>query len=47
MNPPALRSFYPWFVVLGLLSGGLVVGAFYKDQFREWKDWQKIGRAHV
>ena len=32
---------FPWFTVLGLLVGGLVVAAFYKDQFREWKTWQR------
>ena len=36
-----LRKFYPWFTVLGLMIAGLVVTAFYKDQFREWKDWQR------
>ena len=37
---PPLRKLYPWFTVLGLLVGGLVIAAFYKDQFREWKVWQ-------
>src|SRR6516225_4432520 len=36
----ALRKLYPWFAVLGLVIGVLVVTAFYKDQHREWKDWQ-------
>jgi mono/diheme cytochrome c family protein len=27
--------------MLSLLVGGLVVAAFYKDQFREWKEWQR------
>ncbi len=36
-----LRKLYPWFTCLGLLVGSLVVVAFYKDQFREWKDWQR------
>ena len=36
----SLRKLYPWFTVLGLLIGGLVIVAFYKDQHREWKDWQ-------
>jgi len=35
-----LRKFYPWFTVLGLVIGILVVTAYYKDQFREWKYWQ-------
>jgi mono/diheme cytochrome c family protein len=39
-EPPSLRKLYPWFTVLGLLVGGLVVTGFYKDQFREWKVWQ-------
>ena len=38
---PSLRKFFPWFTVLGLVIGGLVIIAFYKDQFREWKDWQR------
>jgi mono/diheme cytochrome c family protein len=37
----SLRKLYPWFTVLGLLIGGLVIVAFYKDQHREWKDWQR------
>jgi hypothetical protein len=37
----SLRKLYPWFTALGLLVGGLVVAAFYKDQFREWKVWQR------
>ena len=37
----SLRKLYPWFTFLGLLIGGLVVAAFYKDQHREWKDWQR------
>jgi mono/diheme cytochrome c family protein len=37
----ALRKFYPWFTALGLLVGGLVIVAYYKDQFREWKTWQR------
>jgi mono/diheme cytochrome c family protein len=36
----SLRKFYLWFTLLGLVVGGLVVVAFYKDQHREWKDWQ-------
>jgi mono/diheme cytochrome c family protein len=36
-----LRKLYPWFTLLGLLIGGLVIIAFYKDQHREWKDWQR------
>ena len=35
-----VRKFYPWFTVLGLIIGGLVVAAYYKDQFRDWKYWQ-------
>ncbi|SPE52851.1 conserved exported hypothetical protein [Verrucomicrobia bacterium] len=41
MTNNSLRKFYPWFALLGLLVGGLIVVAFYKDQFREWKDWQR------
>ena len=48
---PALRKFYPWFTALSLLVGGLVIVGYYKDQFREWKTWQRayikaeLGRA--
>lgn len=37
-----LRKLYPWFTLLGLLVGGLIIIAFYKDQFREWKEWQRV-----
>lgn len=37
----SLRKLYPWFTLLGLLIGALVIAAFYKDQHREWKDWQR------
>ncbi len=37
----SLRKLYPWFTLLGLVIGGLVIAAFYKDQHREWKDWQR------
>jgi mono/diheme cytochrome c family protein len=40
MDTP-LRKFYPWFTALGLLVSGLVIAAYYKDQFREWKTWQR------
>ena len=39
MNPD-LRKFYGWFTALGLLIGVLIIAAYYKDQFREWKNWQ-------
>ncbi len=42
MTEPSLRKLYPWFTVLSLLVGGLVIVAFYKDQFREWKGWQRV-----
>jgi len=41
MADVSLRKLYPWFTVLSLLVGALVVAAFYKDQFREWKLWQR------
>ena len=40
MTEPSLRKFYGWFTVLGLLIGGLVVLGYYKDEYREWKDYQ-------
>ena len=41
MNDRTVRKFYPVFTLLALFVGGLVIVAFYKDQFREWKEWQK------
>ena len=40
MDDGSLRKFYVWFTVLGLLVGGLVVLAYYRDEDREWKDYQ-------
>ncbi len=37
----SLRKFYPWFTALGLGIGGLVIVAYYKDQHREWRNWQR------
>ncbi len=37
----SLRKLYPWFTAFGLLVSGLVIAAYYKDQFREWKTWQR------
>lgn len=36
-----LRRHYPCFALLAFAVGGLVVGAFYRDEFREWKRWQR------
>ncbi len=36
-----LRKFYPWFAILSLLVGLLVIVAFCKDEFRDWKTWQR------
>jgi hypothetical protein len=41
MADGSLRKFYGWFTVLGLLVGGLVVLGYYKDEDREWKDYQR------
>ena len=41
MNDGSLRKFYGWFTFLGLLVGGLVVLGYYKDQYREWKVYQR------
>ncbi len=41
MADASLRKFYPLFTLFGLAVGGLVIGAYYKDQFREWKEWQQ------
>lgn len=37
----SVRNFYGWFTVLGLLVGCLVVLGYYKDTYREWKDYQR------
>lgn len=36
----SVRKFYGWFTFLGLLVGGLVVLGYYKDNYREWKQYQ-------
>jgi mono/diheme cytochrome c family protein len=36
----SVRKFYIWFTVLGLLVGGLVVLGYFRDENREWKDYQ-------
>jgi mono/diheme cytochrome c family protein len=41
MNEPSLRKFYAWFTVLGLVVGLLVVVGYYKDEFRQWKVYQR------
>jgi cbb3-type cytochrome oxidase cytochrome c subunit len=37
----SVSKFYGWFTVLGLLVGGLVVLGYYKDNYREWKQYQQ------
>ncbi len=41
MQNDSLRKFYAWFTFLGLLVGSLVVLGYYKDEYREWKDYQR------
>ncbi len=41
MNNGSMLRFYGWFTFLGLLVGGLVVLGYYKDEYREWKDYQR------
>ncbi len=41
MNRSSMVRFYGWFTLLGLLVGGLVVLGYYKDEYREWKDYQR------
>jgi mono/diheme cytochrome c family protein len=41
MADDPLRRFYGWFTVLGLLVGALVVVGYYRDEFRDWKDYQR------
>jgi len=40
-NHNGVQKFYPLFTVMGLIIGFLVILAFYKDQYREWKYWQQ------
>ncbi len=41
MGEHSLRKFYTGFTGLGLLVGGLVIAAYYKDQHRQWKIYQR------
>jgi mono/diheme cytochrome c family protein len=41
MNDGSLRKFYGWFTALGLLVTALVAAGFYRDEFREWKEYQR------
>jgi mono/diheme cytochrome c family protein len=41
MNDGSLRKFYGWFTALGLLVGILVVIGYHRDEYREWKDYQR------
>jgi len=40
MQNDSLHKFYGWFTFLGLLVGCLVVLGYYKDEYREWKEYQ-------
>jgi mono/diheme cytochrome c family protein len=41
VNDNSLRSLYGWFPVLGLLVGVLVTLGYYRDEYREWKSYQR------
>lgn len=41
MSEPSMRRFYGLFTALGLLVGALVIVAYYKDDHRGWKDYQR------
>ena len=41
MTDFSLRKWYGWFTVLGLLVGVLVVVGYYRDDYRDWKDYQR------
>jgi mono/diheme cytochrome c family protein len=41
MNDSSLHKFYGWFTFLGLLVGVLVVVGYYRDDHRQWKDYQR------
>ena len=41
MNDGSLRKFYGWFTALGLLVGVLVVVGYHRDEYRDWKDYQR------
>ncbi len=36
----SLQKYYPWFGFLGLVIGVLIIVGYFKDEFREWKQWQ-------
>jgi mono/diheme cytochrome c family protein len=36
----SMRTFYGWFTFLGLVIGGLVILGYYRDEYREWKQYQ-------
>lgn len=40
MADDSVHKFYGWFIVLGVLVGAMAVVGYYKDQFRDWKDYQ-------
>ena len=41
MSDNPVRKFYGWFTALGLVVGVLVVVAYYRDEYRPWKDYQR------
>jgi mono/diheme cytochrome c family protein len=41
MNQDSIRRFYGAFAALGLLVGALVVVAYYRDDYREWNEFQR------
>jgi mono/diheme cytochrome c family protein len=41
MNDGSLHKFYSWFTALGLAVGVLVVLGYYRDEYREWKEYQR------
>ncbi|MGP8199875.1 MAG: c-type cytochrome [Limisphaerales bacterium] len=41
MNDLSVRKFYGWFTVLGLLVGVLVILGYYRDEYRDWKEYQR------
>lgn len=41
MNDRSVRNLYGWFTVLGLAVGLLVILGYYRDEYRQWKDYQR------
>ena len=36
-----MEKYLPWFGFLGFAVGLLMIVGYYRDEFREWKHWQR------